>query len=351
MHNADCLRNYKLVERNIAFGSSSSMDLFRYDVTKSDGARFVVIKSLSARDLNKMECPVYKKSGLDGVYSKEWQMKRELEILEKLRNVSNHIVTVIDMFSSQTDMIHIVYAYAGKTVMKFAEEYGCYSACIDGSIEDGCVGVCSVDDTIESLKQLLSALIHVHDIDVCHKDIKPENVLLMSPFSRWHKRAIPGTVGELRSTPNIETPIHITLCDFNISEYMDSDKAIYDAQGTLHFTPPECFARTFQDNPNAGINGMARDIWSAGILGYVMLCGSLPVTGNLALEIQLKLIQLAMPENDQVTVSFPDWTCRSDNTNMELVNIIQKMLSINPIERPSAKAALDLIERLPPTRD
>eukprot|EP00929_Paragymnodinium_shiwhaense_P096668 TRINITY_DN5834_c0_g2_i1.p1 TRINITY_DN5834_c0_g2~~TRINITY_DN5834_c0_g2_i1.p1 ORF type:complete len:815 (+),score=191.17 TRINITY_DN5834_c0_g2_i1:116-2560(+) len=113
------------------------------------------------------------------------------------------------------------------------------------------------------LRQLLTALEHIHACGVEHQDIKPENMLLHN-FSLQEQRAelkladfgwaVPMPEGERRSAESLPT----------------------DGAGSLWYAPPELNpAPPGSSRPTYGIRGRA-DVWSVGIVAYLLLIGHNP---------------------------------------------------------------------------
>jgi len=102
------------------------------------------------------------------------------------------------------------------------------------------------------MRQLLSAIAHLHSLLICHKDIKPENVLVRE-----------------RSADDVE----IRLIDFNISQKaQDSSFNMISKTGTELFMAPEMISK---GNFNEKI-----DVWGAGCILCYMLIGKLPMNGS-----------------------------------------------------------------------
>jgi serine/threonine protein kinase len=337
--------NYELKVRGIGEGTYSSVDLYGAAEPNPNAGDLFAIKSISACELRSHQIPVYGPSGLEEVFSGKFQLDREIEILERLhRSNSDHIIHIHEILIVG-DITNIIYPYRGHAIMDFSIEHVAYSACTGQRVEgfrslpvpeNEPLHVLTTEDASECLRQLISAVEVVHANGICHKDIKPDNVLILAPFSRWWSRFVPNAPSDLHDAPT--SPIHVTLCDFNTAEFTRSGGEIYDALGTVLFSPPEVFNRPFTDDES--IDASARDMWSVGLLGYALLCGKLPITKMTPLEIQLELIGMIhnIPEGNRISLP-TEWP--SIPLNSPLKSVIESLLSIIPSDRPTAKQALD----------
>jgi len=95
-------------------------------------------------------------------------------------------------------------------------------------------------------RQLLDAVKYLHDVGIVHRDIKPENILL---------------------TDDSEIPT-IKLADFGLSKLVGPNDRLRTACGTLAYVAPEVLMQRPYSKPV--------DIWSIGIVTYLMLRGRLP---------------------------------------------------------------------------
>lgn len=103
------------------------------------------------------------------------------------------------------------------------------------------------------MSHVLDALAYLESERVCHRDVKPDNILL----STLPKDALWATSAR--------------LSDFGLAAFVESDMDLTDIVGTPHYVAPEVISRD-GDNERIGY-GTQVDVWAAGILMYWMLTG------------------------------------------------------------------------------
>jgi tRNA A-37 threonylcarbamoyl transferase component Bud32 len=103
----------------------------------------------------------------------------------------------------------------------------------------------STDDAVEIMLGILAGLDHLHRRGIIHRDLKPENILLQGDTPR--------------------------LADFGIARVLKGTSHTAAASGTPVYMPPEAFD---------GKRGEHTDIWSAGVIFYQLLTGTLPFVGD-----------------------------------------------------------------------
>ncbi|KAL2509803.1 CBL-interacting serine/threonine-protein kinase 14 [Forsythia ovata] len=155
-------------------------------------------------------------------------IKREISILRRLRHP--HIVRLHEVLATKTKIYFVLeFAKGGELFTKIAK------------------GRFSEDLSRKYFQQLISAVDYCHSRGVFHRDLKPENLLL---DENW----------ELRIT------------DFGLSAVSDQiqpDGLLHTLCGTPAYVAPEILAKK-------GYDGAKVDIWSCGIILYVLNAGYLP---------------------------------------------------------------------------
>ena len=155
--------------------------------------------------------------------------------------------------------------------------------------------------------QIFRALIYCHNtIHLAHRDIKPENIVIFKK----------------NNTAN-EDLYDVKLIDFGISKNLDIiDKKIDDKiKGSLYYMAPEVFSKKSDEKC---------DIWSCGVVLYLLVTGKYPFNGKDQKEIIRNI--------KEGRFSFPEDII--DKLSNELRDLIKNCLQVNPAKRLSAKEAL-----------
>ena len=99
------------------------------------------------------------------------------------------------------------------------------------------------------LHQLFSTVAYLHDNNIIHRDLKPENILLEEK-------------GDI---------MNIKLIDFGTAVRVDQNKTIKGAIGTAYYIAPEVLSGTYN---------FKCDLWSCGVIIYILLAGFPPFDGQ-----------------------------------------------------------------------
>ena len=89
------------------------------------------------------------------------------------------------------------------------------------------------------IRQICEGLIHMHENNIVHLDIKPENIMF-----------------ETKASPNVK------LVDFGLAAKLDPDDVVKVSSATVEFAAPEIVDQEAV--------GFATDMWAVGVLTYVM---------------------------------------------------------------------------------
>ncbi|KAL6534665.1 cyclin-dependent serine/threonine protein kinase [Orobanche gracilis] len=106
-------------------------------------------------------------------------------------------------------------------------------------------GKYSEEDAKVVIVQILSVVSYFHLQGVVHRDLKPENFLFASKDEHSPLKAI----------------------DFGLSDYVKPDERLNDIVGSAYYVAPEVLHRSY---------GTEADLWSIGVIAYILLCGSRP---------------------------------------------------------------------------
>ena len=153
-------------------------------------------------------------------------------------------------------------------------------------------GKLSVSEVVDIAMQITSGLSVAHDSYLIHRDIKPQNILILDNGL-------------------------IKITDFGIAVAMNATQLTQtnSVMGSVHYLPPE--------QAMGKASSLQSDIYSIGILIYELLAGKLPFTGDNAVEIALKHLKENVP---YITDEVP-------NIPKSIENIIIKATAKNPKNR------------------
>ena len=173
-------------------------------------------------------------------------------------------------------------------------------------------GALTVLEVIDIMSQLTDGLAQAHDAYIIHRDIKPQNIMILDNGM-------------------------IKITDFGIAMSMNATQLTQtnSVMGSVHYLPPE----------QASGKGatMKSDIYSAGILMYELLTGSVPFKGDNAVEIALKQLKEKIPSIRKQNPLIPQ----------SVENIVLKATAKNPKNRYDTIREMhdDLVHALDPENE
>lgn len=213
------------------------------------------------------------------------RLRREIHLLREVRHPA--IVRLVDCYEDSTHLNIVTERYAGGELF----DRICAATTPDGCLaEDAARGI---------VRALLEAIAYLHGRGIVHRDVKPENILFETPFEDAGLR----------------------LIDFGLARKKMGDAPLANSVGTAYYIAPEVLENRY---------GKECDIWSLGVIAYVLLCGYPPFNGQTDGEIFAAI--------RKGSYEFPEraWSSKSD----EAKSFINSLLIRDPDTRLTATEAL-----------
>ncbi|XP_069859070.1 serine/threonine-protein kinase DCLK1 isoform X1 [Dipodomys merriami] len=257
----------------------------RYKVGRTIGdGNFAVVKECVERSTaREYALKIIKKSKCRG---KEHMIQNEVSILRRVKHPN--IVLLIEEMDVPTELYLVMELVKGGDLFDAITSTNKYTE----------------RDASGMLYNLASAIKYLHSLNIVHRDIKPENLLVYE-----HQ----------------DGSKSLKLGDFGLATIVDGP--LYTVCGTPTYVAPEIIAETGY--------GLKVDIWAAGVITYILLCGFPPFRGG-GDDQEVLFDQILM---GQVDFPPPYWDNVSDSakeliTMMLLVNVDQRFSAVQVLEHP-----------------
>ncbi|GAX19767.1 calcium/calmodulin-dependent protein kinase I [Fistulifera solaris] len=203
-------------------------------------------------------------------------LKREIEILKEVKHP--HIIQLFDVYEDER-YLHLI-----------------TELCTGGELFDRIIaktqsaeGHFSEHDAALLVRDILDAIRYCHDEkQIVHRDLKPENFLFLTPAEN--------------------APVKII--DFGLSRHDDAHQGIMQTKvGTPYYVAPEVLRREYTK---------MCDIWSIGVITYILLCGYPPFYGDSDTQIfeSVKVGRFDFPS--------PEWDDISKSAKAFVTEMLQK---------------------------
>jgi serine/threonine protein kinase len=206
-------------------------------------------------------------------------IQREIEVMEQLKH--DNVIKLFEIFDEPKKMMLVMELVTGGELFDRIVAKGSYT-------EKDAAGV---------IMQLCDALKYMHELKIVHRDLKPENILY--------------------STPDEDSPIKVA--DFGLARVISNKEMMKTACGTPGYVAPEVLK-------NKGYDSGAVDMWSTGVILYILLCGFPPFYEE---ELPALFEQILHARYDFPS---PWW----DNISKEAKSLVQRLLTIDPTKRITA---------------
>ncbi|KAI3473102.1 hypothetical protein Pfo_029992 [Paulownia fortunei] len=207
------------------------------------------------------------------------QIKREISVMRLVRHPN--IVQLYEVMASKAKIYFVMeYVRGGELFNKVAK----------GKLKE--------DAARKYFQQLISAVDFCHSRGVYHRDLKPENLLL-------------------------DENGNLKISDFGLSAFAESkrqDGLLHTTCGTPAYVAPEVISRR-------GYDGSKADIWSCGVILFVLLAGYLPFHDSNLMEMYRKI--------GKAEFKYPNWF------PPDVRKLISKILDPNPNTRISISKIME----------
>jgi calcium-dependent protein kinase len=223
---------------------------------------------------------------------------RAVKIIKKSEQDQEKLILEVDILAklSHPNIMQVFEFYDDNTNFYIISEF-----CSGGELFD-CIteqGVFTEKEAANILKQILSAICYSHENKIVHRDLKPENILLDDK-------------GEERI---------LKIIDWGGARYFQKGKKMTTLSGTPYYIAPEVLCEVYDEKC---------DIWSCGVILYILLSGYPPFNGENDTDI--------MKSVKKGTFDFPKEEWESISTEAKV--LVSGMLKYDPKKRLSAKECL-----------
>ncbi|XP_058851004.1 death-associated protein kinase 2-like isoform X1 [Acipenser ruthenus] len=161
------------------------------------------------------------------------EIEREVNILQQIQHPN--IITLHDVYENRTDTVLILELVSGGELFDFLAQKESLSE----------------EEATQFMKQILDGVNYLHSRKIAHFDLKPENIMLLDK--------------------NVPLP-RIKLIDFGLAHKIEDGVEFKNIFGTPEFVAPEIV--------NYEPLGLPADMWSIGVITYILLSGASPFLGE-----------------------------------------------------------------------
>jgi MAP kinase interacting serine/threonine kinase len=239
---------------------------------------------------------------------------KEIEIYHLCRGQRN-IIQMIEFFEEADNFYLVFEKINGGPLLKHIQKRLCFTEAEASLI----------------IKDLAEAIRHLHRQGIAHRDIKPDNVLCV----------------------NSNSPFPVKLCDFDLCSSVSievSTPQLLSPVGSLEYMAPEVveafMVDDYDDDEEEISYNKKCDLWSLGIIMYILFCGYAPFSGNCGLDCgwergdsctDCQEMLFASIKEGEVNFSGDHWS----NISPQAKHLIQHLLVRDSSSRLDAEQVLD----------
>ena len=265
---------------NIIFDAGTAIhenikDFYEFGKEIGRGGFSVVVEAVKKEIGEKFAIKCIKKSNVERDDIK--LLRREIQIMKSVDHPN--ILKLFEVYESEEEFFLVMELVPGKELFDKIVERGQYSE----------------KDASNIVRQIISAVEYLHEQGIAHRDLKPENLL----------------------SSGDDTNEIIKIADFGFSKDFNDDK-LQTSCGSPGYVAPEVLTSESYDR--------SVDMWSIGVIVYILLCGYPPFYADNAPALFKKIMDVKYDFDD------PSWDDVSDSAK----ELIQNLLVKNPSERFTA---------------
>lgn len=209
-------------------------------------------------------------------------IRKEIDIMNQLHH--NKLIRLHDAFEDDDEMIQIYEFMSGGELFERITDEGYHM---------------SEAEVVKYMRQICDGVRHMHEKNIIHLDLKPENIMCQT-----------------------KTSTNVKIIDFGLATKLDPNEIVKISTGTAEFAAPEIAER----EPV----GFYTDMWAVGVLAYVLLSGLSPFGGANEIE-TLRNVKACEWDFDEEAFK---------NISDEAKDFIRKLLTRNKEKRLTAHECL-----------
>ncbi|ANB11823.1 AMP-activated serine/threonine-protein kinase catalytic subunit SNF1 [Sugiyamaella lignohabitans] len=204
------------------------------------------------------------------------RIEREISYLRLLRHP--HIIKLYDVIKSKDEIVMVI-EFAGNELFDYIVQRGKMRE----------------DEARRFFQQIISAVEYCHRHKIVHRDLKPENLLL-------------------------DEDLNVKIADFGLSNIMTDGNFLKTSCGSPNYAAPEVISGKLYAGPEV-------DVWSCGVILYVMLCGRLPFDDE--------FIPVLFKKISGGVYTIPNFLSPGAK------HLLQRMLVVNPLNRITVQEIIE----------
>jgi len=200
-------------------------------------------------------------------------LSREIDIMKKVNH--DNVLALLSVYETDTTLSLVTEFINGGELFYIVVDRGYFYE----------------DDARNVIRQICLGVKYLHEVGIAHRDLKPENILC-------------------QTSKELKEEMIIKIADFGLSKVFGDGNELSTSCGTPDYAAPEVLRME-------GTYDKAVDMWSVGVISYVLLCGFPPFYA----KTQAVLFERIM--NAEYTFPEPEWSQVSDSAKDFVTSLLQ----------------------------